>query len=116
MQKTFVQTENALKQKFRYFIGLCLLGAFAILSWQKKEMRKTYPVSLTQEQWGARLKFISDAKEVMRKSSYPGNIISTISDSLDALAKEINEQVGSELQREAVKAKADTTHKPAANK
>ncbi len=101
---------------------LAVLGVVVCLGYVYRTLaapiqkHKVYSVSLTQEQWGARLKFISDAKEVMRKSSYPGSIISTISDSLDVLAKEINEQVGSELQREAAKAKADTTHKPAANK
>lgn len=84
-----------------------------LMAWQSRQQApKTYTVSLTQEQWGAKLKVLSDAKEVMRKSSYPGTIISSVTDSLDVMVKEINEQVGLEIQREAIKAKIDTTHKP----
>lgn len=99
-----------------FLLYLTILGCF-LLAWQSRQPTpKTYTVSLTQKQWDAKLKVLSDAKEVMRKSSYPGTIISTVTDSLDELVKEINEQVGGELQREAAKAQADTTHKPVTNK
>lgn len=102
----------------RIFVIFLFTGfTWLLLGGQSKiAYTKTYTVSLTQEQWGAKLKVLSDAKEVMRKSSYPGTIISSVTDSLDVLVKEINEQVGGELQREAAKAKADTTHKPVTNK
>lgn len=95
----------------RILVIVAIAGyTWLLLAWQGKiEHAKNYSVSLTQEQWGSRLKVISDAKEVMRKSSYPGTIISSVTDSLDVLAKEINEQVGGELQRDAAKAKADTS-------
>ncbi len=62
---------------------------------------KTYTVSLSYEQWAARARFVNDAKEIMRKSSYPGNIISQVSDSLEIIVKDINEQVGTQLLRES---------------
>ena len=85
-----------------------LLLAFTFIGAPEKK----YSVSLTQEQWSARLQFINNAKEIMRKSSYPGSTIAQVSDSLDVIGKDISEQVGRELQAEA---KKDTT-KPVTNK
>lgn len=104
------------------FLFYLTVAGCILIAWQKGEATiyppfpKVYTVSLTQEQWGARLKFIADAKEVMRKSSYPGTIISSVNDSLDVIMKEINEQVGMQLQQEAAKGKVDTTRKSVINK
>lgn len=104
-------------KQVRVVLVIISLFFISFMAFRPKEVPlKTYSVSLSQDQWVARLRFISDAKEVMRKSSYPGTAISQVSDSLDILSKEINEQVGSEIQREATKSQTDTTHKPVTNK
>lgn len=92
------------------------IACIAALALVKPLPARTYAVSNTFEKWNSSLKVISDAKEIMRKSSYPGTIIASVTDSLDVLAKEISEQVGAELQREAAKPKADSSHKPVTNK
>lgn len=97
----------------RSFVIVFFAGfTWLLLGWQSNTVHsKTYSVSYTQDQWINKLKLLSDAKEVMRKSSYPGTVISSVTDSLEVLIKEINEQVGGEVQREAAKAKTDTSHK-----
>lgn len=92
---------------------IVLLFMVALFAFKPKgTLPKTYPVSLTTDQWQSRLQTINAAKEIMRKSTLPGNVISQYSDSLDVMAKEISEQVGSQLQSEAAKAKTDSTSKP----
>jgi hypothetical protein len=89
------------------FLGsiFILLTSFGVYMNTHYPPTKTYTVTLTQSEWANRLKFIADAKEIMRKSSYPGTVISQVTDSLESFSLEINQQVGNQIQKE----RTDTT-------
>lgn len=97
-------------------IGSYFIAAYVIIgiplvvsSWTfipRNQPTKTYSVSLTTDQWQSRLQTINASKEIMRKSTLPGNVISQYSDSLSVMAQEISEQVGAQIQREQ---KVDST-------
>lgn len=97
-------------------IGSYFIAAYVIIgiplvvsSWTfipRNQPTKTYSVTLTTDQWQSRLQTINASKEIMRKSTLPGNVISQYSDSLDVISRDIQEQVGAQIQREQ---KADST-------
>ena len=97
-----------------YILTIC---ALAFMSFQSRNgvaaiwppFPKVYSVSLTTDQWNSRLQTINAAKEIMRKSTLPSNVISQYSDSLSVMAQDISEQVGMQLQQEQ---KRDSTSKP----
>lgn len=90
-----------MKSRFIYqitFAIVCLATSeFTLLH---RVQAKTNTVSLTQTEWGNRLQTLQNTKEIMRKSTLPGNIISAWSDSVDVMIKDVNEQVGAQLQAE----------------
>lgn len=83
-------------------IGLLIIVgiSFFTLKAQQLVQEKKYKLELTQQQWAMRLNYIEAAKQIMDKSVLPANAVSQWKDSLDVFAREINEQVGAQLQLE----------------
>lgn len=66
---------------------------------------KKYSASYTREEWQSRIKWMENAKEIMRSSSLPGNVIAQWQDSLTLFQQEISQQVGQQIAADTTKPK-----------
>ncbi len=80
----------------------CCCITFSQLS---QKPQKKYHLSYTSEQWRAKIEALDNAKEVMRKSTYPGTVISQVQDSLTAIISDINTQISAQIAADTVKSK-----------
>lgn len=93
MNKTFLQISLA-------------LGIMILLSFQGKAPEpKKYSISYTEQEWGMKLNMLESAKEIMRSSTLPGNVIANWQDSLSLFQRDIQKQVGGQIAQDTVKTK-----------
>lgn len=102
-KQQFDKKERSLSTRFTIFLSLFLMVGILGTAFIGRYVVKTYPVSLTQSEWGSRLQTIQNAKAIMRQSSLPASVVANWSDSLDVMAADIQKQVGAELQAEQKK-------------
>lgn len=97
------------------FLGIII--ATAAITWalpERKQPPKLYPVSLTIEEWSAKINYLEYVKNSLRKSDLPSKEVALITDSIiipfqNQIATQIQSQVA---QEKAAQQKKDTTSKP----
>jgi hypothetical protein len=61
-----------------------------------------YSLSLTKTEWNSIFQILNNSKEIMRKSSYPGNVIAELTDSLTSIQNKIQLQGGPQISADTV--------------
>lgn len=86
-------------------VTVSVLTSFIRPKGNKEQEPKIYSMKLKQSEWSSRLMWLENAKEIMRKSNLPGNVISQWQDSLSLFQQEISEQIGSQIKADTSKPK-----------
>ena len=103
MKQIFLAIKEA---QYAPVILLLFVAAIWMLpSYQSPPEPKRYSISYTEQEWGRKLNMLESAKEIMRSSTLPGNVIANWQDSLSLFQRDIQKQVGGQIAQDTVKTK-----------
>jgi hypothetical protein len=83
-----------MKKIFTY--GIVIL-VFSTIAFQTVPDQKKLKLEYTQSQWAIKIQTLQNVQEIMRKSTYPANIVDRLQDSVQVLINEISAQVGPQI-------------------
>lgn len=87
-----------------------IVSVFMICMAFQTHQAKTYSVSMTLEQWSARVNQLEYIKQQIRQSDLPSKQVALITDSvLSPMQNEISQQVQKQLAQEQSQSKKDST-------
>jgi hypothetical protein len=81
-------------------IFVVVLFTASSLSAQKVRASKTYSVTLTVDEWNTAMQTINNAREIMKKSTFPANVVSDWSDSLLSVQLKLSSQIQDQMRKD----------------